>query len=86
MQSTMAGRPPLSEPPPFGRQLALFRKKRGLSQAQFAKLVGKTPYVIDYYERRAKNPTMEFIVKAVEVLKISITDLIVPVKRRSRRK
>lgn len=71
----MAGRRPVYEAPPFGQRLATLRKERGLSQEQFGKLVGKTRRAIDYYERRAKNPTAEFIEKAASALGVGVADL-----------
>jgi len=72
----MAGRPPLHDAPAFGQRLAIFRKARGLSQTQFAKLLGKTREAIDYYERRAKNPSAEIILKVAEVLNVDINELL----------
>ncbi len=72
----MAGRPPTKEAPSFGKQLAYYRKKKGLSQVQFGKLTGKSREMIDYYERRAKNPTMSFILKASEALGVPVNKLL----------
>ena len=72
----MAGRPPLHEAPPFGQRLATFRKARGLSQFQLAKLLGKSREMIDYYERRAKNPSANVILKTAEALKVSVNELL----------
>ena len=67
----MAGRPPLSPAPPFGRRLAALRKERGLSQAVFAKRVGVSKQMIEYYERRATNPTATFVEAAAEALGVN---------------
>jgi len=72
----MAGRPPLHEAPPFGQRLAAFRKARGLSQFQLAKLLGKSREMIDYYERRAKNPSADIILKVAEALEVSVNELL----------
>jgi len=72
----MAGRPPLTDAPVFGQRLAALRKARGLSQDQLAKLMGKTRVTIDYYERRAKNPTAEVVNQAAEIFGVSASDLI----------
>jgi transcriptional regulator with XRE-family HTH domain len=74
--SDMAGRPPNKEAPPFGQRLALLRKAHGISQAQFAQLVGSTLKAIDYYERRAKNPTADFVQKAASVFGVSVDELL----------
>ena len=35
-----------------------------------------TRALIDYYERRAKNPTMDFVQRAADVLNVSVIDLV----------
>lgn len=72
----MAGRPPIHAAPDFGKRLATLRKARNLSQAQFAQLVGKPRHTVDYYERRAKNPTAEFLEKAAQVLGVTVNELL----------
>ena len=52
---------------------------------QFARLVGLSQQMIDYYERRAKNPTAEFVQKAAQVLGVSVDELL-GVKPLARRK
>ncbi len=79
----MAGRPPTREAPFFGQQLAALRKRRGLSQAQLADKLDTTRKVIDYYERRAQNPTLEFMQRAAAALNVSLAELL---GERSRRK
>lgn len=74
--SAMAGRPPSKEAPPFGRRLAAARKARGLSQVQLARLLDTTQKTIDYYERRAANPTMEVVERAAAALDVPVTDLL----------
>jgi transcriptional regulator with XRE-family HTH domain len=71
----MAGRPPSKEAPPFGQRLAALRKARGYSSAQFAKLAGISEDMLTYYERRATNPSAEFVRKAAEVLNAPLEDL-----------
>ena len=72
----MAGRPPTKEAPPFGQRLAELRKRNGLSQTQFAKLIASTQKAVDYYERRAKNPTAEVVQKAASVFGVSVDELL----------
>ena len=67
----MAGRPPLSPAPPFGRRLAALRKERGLSQAAFAARVGVSKQMVEYYERRATNPSASFVETAAEALGVN---------------
>jgi transcriptional regulator with XRE-family HTH domain len=71
----MAGRPPTKEAPKFGRRLAAIRKERELTQPQLADLIGMTPKAIDYYERRAKNPSFEFVKKVAEALGLTPDEL-----------
>lgn len=72
----MAGRPPSKKAPPFGRRLAFARKRKGWSQAELAQHLGATRSLIDYYERRAQNPTMDFVTRAAEVLNVSPAELL----------
>ena len=72
----MAGRPPIKEAPIFGQRLAAVRKSRGWSQTKLAEKLGTNQKVIDYYERRAVNPSLAFIQKAAKVLEISTVDLV----------
>ncbi len=72
----MAGRPPLTEAPRFGQRLAALRKNRGLTQKQFAEAVGITIKMVDYYERRAANPSLEFLQQASQVLRVSVGELV----------
>ena len=72
----MAGRPTTKEAPPFGNRLAAIRKAKSLSQEHFAQLMDTTRANIAYYERSAKNPTLEFIQRCADVLNVPISDLI----------
>ena len=70
------GRPPTKQAPEFGQRLAALRKLRGLSQPRFAKLLGLSREMVTYYERRAQNPTAEFLQKASEVLGVSANEIL----------
>jgi transcriptional regulator with XRE-family HTH domain len=72
----MAGRPPIKDAPLFGQRLAAARKNRGWSQIKLAGKLGTNQKVIDYYERRAANPSLAFIQKAAKVLEVSTVDLV----------
>ncbi len=76
MIAGMAGRPPLTAAPPFGQRMAAARKRRGLSQAELAGLLGIARSMIDYYERRATNPTLDFIERTAAALKVSTAELV----------
>ena len=82
----MAGRPATKEAPPFGKRLAALRKERGLTQVELADKLGLTVKGVDYYERRAKNPSIEFIKRAAAVLGVRAADLVDDVPARSRGK
>lgn len=72
----MAGRPPTREAPPFGKRLAALRKQRGLTQLQLADELGVSRKMVDYYERRAQNPSTSFVTKAADVLGVSVAYLL----------
>lgn len=75
-QDVMAGRPPSKEAPLFGQRLAAARKSRGWSQTKLAEKLETTQKVIDYYERRAVNPSISFVQRAAEVLQVPVVDLV----------
>jgi ribosome-binding protein aMBF1 (putative translation factor) len=75
-QGVMAGRPPIKDAPLFGQRLAAARKSRGWSQTQLAQKLDTNQKVIDYYERRAANPSLAFIRKAAKVLEVSTAELV----------
>ena len=72
----MAGRPPNKPAPAFGERLAALRKAHGLTQPKMAEKLGVSPAMLAYYERKATNPTAEFVKKAAEVLNTSADDLL----------
>ena len=82
----MAGRPPTREAPMFGQRLAGFRRAKGWSQSQLAELLNTTRKMIDYYERRAVNPSLDFIQSAAEVFDVSVGEMLGSEPRRSRSK
>ena len=72
----MIGRPPVKDAPPFGQQLAFFRKRKGITQSELARAMGMTRKAIDYYERRATNPNLDFIQRAAKILDVPIAELL----------
>src|SRR2546422_11526384 len=72
----MAGRPPGREAPLFGQRLAAARRSRGWSQKELGRRLGTTQKMIDYYERHAINPSLEFIERGAQALGISATQLV----------
>lgn len=75
-EQAMAGRPPSGEAPLFGRRLASLRKERGLSQQELAKGLGVKLSLVAYYERRAKNPTLEVANKIARFFDVPISTLL----------
>ena len=69
-------RPTTKEAPPFGRRLAALRKSKGLTQQRLAELLGTTQKMVDYYERRAVNPSLALIEQLAEALEVSPADLL----------
>lgn len=72
----MAGRPPTKEAPPFGAKLAELRKLRGLTQPQLADELGVSLDMLIYYERRATNPSADFVKKAAAFFNTSADELL----------
>lgn len=72
----MSGRPRQKQTPLFGQRLASARKAKGWSQTELAEKLNTSLKMIDYYERRAVNPSVEFVRRAARVLGVSMTDLI----------
>jgi transcriptional regulator with XRE-family HTH domain len=68
LDDVMAGRPATKPAPLFGQRLAAARKKAGLTQPLFAERLGISRELVDYYERRAPNPSLEFIHRAADAL------------------
>src|SRR5262249_5971688 len=75
LAADMAGRPPKTPAPPFGRRISTLRKERGLSQEQFARLLGTTRGMVEYYERRARNPSLEVVQQVAQVLGATVAEL-----------
>ena len=72
----MAGRPPLTDAPPFGRNLAALRKAHGWTQPQLAEMLGITLAALTHYERKAQNPTAEFVAKVAKLFNVSVDELL----------
>jgi transcriptional regulator with XRE-family HTH domain len=70
------GRPATKEAPLFGQRLAAIRKSKGWSQRELADKLAVRRELVDYYERRAPNPALDFIQRAAEALGVSAAELI----------
>lgn len=75
-EGVVIGRPPSKEAPLFGQRLAAVRRSKGLSQRELAKRLNVTREMIDYYERRAPNPALDFIERAAAALEVSVAELL----------
>jgi transcriptional regulator with XRE-family HTH domain len=73
---TMAGRLTTKEAPLFGQRMAALRQQRGLTQVQLAARMETTQKMIDYYERRSPNPTLDVMQKIAAALEVSVTELL----------
>lgn len=72
----MAGRPQLNEAPPFGSNLAVLRKARGWTQPQLAEQLGISLNALVHYERKATNPSADFIGKVAKLFNVSVDELL----------
>lgn len=70
------GRPPKGKAPEFGVRLAKLRQAQALSQASLAEKIGISQPMIEYYERRCKNPGVDFVIKAAKALGITTDELL----------
>ena len=69
--AVLIGLPPSREAPLFGQRLAAVRRSKGLSQRELVTRLNVTREMIDYYERRAPNPALDFIERAAAALEVS---------------
>ncbi len=72
----MAGRLTTKAAPEFGQRVAALRQQKGLTQVQLAERMQTTQKMIDYYERRSPNPTLDVMQKLAEALEVSVTELL----------
>ena len=70
-----SGRLPTKSAPKFGQRLAAFRLAKGLTQSELAAALGMTRDQIAYYERAAKNPSMDVIQKVAGFFAVSVGEL-----------
>jgi transcriptional regulator with XRE-family HTH domain len=75
-EGAMAGRPPTREQSEFGKRLAAIRKARGMSQVEFARMLGVSQKTANYYERRTTNPSLELIERLSAALSVSTAELL----------
>ena len=68
-------RPASNTQDPFGALLSRIRKEKGLTQMQLAERLKTSQQMVDYYERRAGNPTAKTIQKIAKALDIPLSQL-----------
>ena len=74
--SMLRGRKPSSPAPYFGRRLAAFRAAKGLTQYQLAEALGITRNLVVYYERAAKNPSLETVQKIADFFGVTVGEML----------
>ena len=70
------GRPPTKPAPVFGKRMAAFRIARGLSQTQLGDALGMNRGLVAYYERAARNPSLELVQKIADYFGITVAELL----------
>ena len=58
----------------FNKNLAIYRKQRGLSQRELAKLINTTHRTIAYYENETNSIPVDKLEKLAKVLNVSPGD------------
>jgi transcriptional regulator with XRE-family HTH domain len=74
--AAIMARPTSKRGPDFGARLATARKAAGFTQVQVADKLGISQQMVDYYERRAVNPSADFVRRAAVLFKVSTDDLL----------
>jgi transcriptional regulator with XRE-family HTH domain len=70
------GRPPKKTAPAFGQRMAAFRVAKGLSQTQLGEAIGMDRGLVAYYERAARNPSLELVQKIADFFGVSVGELL----------
>ena len=60
----------------FGERVAMFRKERGMTQEQLAKMIGVAKSTLAGYEKNNREPNIFTITKLTEVLNVSGNELL----------
>lgn len=72
----LRGRRPSKPAPYFGQRLAAFRTAKGLTQYQLADALGMKRDLVAYYERAAKNPSLDQVKRIAEFFGVTIGELL----------
>ena len=75
------GRPATKPAPKFGQRMAAFRVAKGLSQTQLAEALNTTRDRIAYYERAARNPSLEVVQQIADFFGVTVGELLNDVPR-----
>ena len=70
------GRPPTKSAPLFGQRMAAFRVAKGLSQSQLGDALGMDRGLVAYYERAARNPSLELVQKIADFFGVTVGELL----------
>ncbi len=65
--------------------MAAFRVAKGLSQAQLGEELGMDRGLIAYYERAARNPSLELVQKIADFFGVSVGELLNDTARAARK-
>lgn len=60
------------KPHDFGQKLYTLRNKKGITQKELAHRLSTTVRAISYYEREAKNPTLDVLEKVAGALEVPV--------------
>lgn len=55
--------------------MAAFRVAKGLSQGELAEAIGMTRDLVTYYERAAKNPSLETVKKVADFFGVTVGEM-----------
>ena len=60
----------------FGRRLAAFREKKGITQAELGNRTGLTASWVCHYERGSRSPNLENLVRLADALDLTVGELL----------
>jgi len=65
--------------------MAAFRVAKGLSQAQLGEALGMDRGLVAYYERAARNPSLELVQKVADFFGVTVGELLNDITRTARK-
>ncbi len=60
----------------FAERITALRKQRGMTQARIAELLGMATRSYNRWERGGHSPSLEMLVKAADILQVSLDELV----------